>query len=490
MHRFGLLLRRFLRSEFGGGTIFSIYALVTFIALLGIMLDPTNAWLNRTRITATSDIGAHAGAVALAKGGGLPEVKLAVQEAVEDNLPRGIFGKVLDTSTDVALAHYDPYSRKFDNNSAVDPNAVVVWLERSRDRQNPMYTFLLKFAGLGAFETEALSVAVFDINAKCKPTEGIYARGKVTLTTQARIGEGYCLHSESYVWLPQQNEFEQNTWVSMPNLALCEDKCVESANPGINPIESHQILPDLRQWVLDTYADFNSASSAAKTEFFKDVALGDVQELRDDGIIGPTETAPPVGTVINLTPDQFHGLERLPNGLVYNVQCSPGGNGEKTRLTFNGTTAQMEKVALVTNCSLDFQDGSRLIGSVIVTTRELATATVTSGSSVTVADPSLSCGAGERTWVMALSDVNVPAEFVMSNLTMVVDGNVDIASATSASATSMGLSIWATGRVSIASQHGFSTCPNQDDYLTPVAKLLRLVDPESSEVTKVVSMGG
>lgn len=479
--------RQFGTQEHGGGTMFAIYIFVTFAVLVGIMLDATNAWLNRTQLTSTADIGAHAGAVAIAEGKTEDEVKAAVTNAVENNLPRGLFGQVVDSTTDVFLVHYDPYSGAVDGTT--NPNSVAVRTQRSTDRKNAIPTYLLKFAGVSSFQTDGISLAVFDVNANCNATDGIYAKEKVTLTTQTRVGSGFCVHSEDYVWLPQQNTFEAGSYVSMPNLALCEDKCSPSANPGIVAVESHVIMPDIRQMVLDAYDDFNETApnaNATKQEFFATRSAGNQQVLIDNGIIS-VGTLLPKGSVVNLTPDEFHMLPYLPSGLVYNVACSAGGAGKKTWLNFSDTVGQMEDVALITNCGLNFQDGSRLIGSVVVTIRELSTATVTAGSSVTVADPDLACAPGERTHVMALSDVKVPAEFVMSNLTLVVDGNVDIASATSASATSKGVSIHATGRVHVSSMHGFEVCGDPDSFLTPVGKIIRLVDTNS--VNTVVSTG-
>ena len=58
------------------------------------------------------------------------------------------------------------------------------------------------------------------------------------------------------------------------------------------------------------------------------------------------------------------------------------------------------------------------------------------GQDTMIGDPNSTCDEKQRSVIMSMSDVSVPAEFVMSNVTLIVDGNVDIASATSSGVTS------------------------------------------------------
>ncbi len=472
-------VNQFGQSEYGGATAFALYIFVAFAVLSGVMLDATYGWWNKSRLTAAADIGAHAGAVGIAHGYSEDVVRSQIASVVDDNMPSSRFGQLLSTSADIEFVHYDPETRTFDDLG--EPNGVVVQLQQSADRKNPVPTFLLKLAGIDSFDTAAVSAAVFDINAECNSQDGIYAKDKITMSSQTDVGSGFCVHSESQVWLPQQNTFQPGSFVSMPNLAMCEDKCVDSANPGIVAVESHMVLPDLNEMILDTYAALETANMSAspvKQTLFEGVSVGDLTELKEKGIIAE-DAVPSKGDVITLSQTQFHEISQFPSGLVYKITCSSGGNGVKTWLNFSGTTGQMSNVGLITNCGLNFMDGSRAVGSVIVTTRDQTTASVTAGSSVTVADPSQSCNADERTIVMSISKVKVPAEFVISNLTLIVDDDVDIASSTSSGNLSRGLAIYATGTVQISSQHTFRVCGNPDLFLTPVGKVLRLVLPPS-----------
>lgn len=473
---------RFVRSESGAGTAFSLYMLIIVLGILGIMLDATYGWWNKTRLAAAADIGAHAGAVAIANKVPVTQLTEEVVKIVEDNLPRTLFGKVIDGSVDVALVHYDTTNNVFD--SVGDLNTVIVRLQRTRARGNDIRTFLLRFADLSSFETTVLSAAVFDINGKCTSSDGIYAQSTVTLTSQTDIGAGFCVHSNDKVWLPQQNTFQPGAYVSMPKLALCEDKCQDSQNPGIVAVESYMHIPDISEWIQDTYDAFAYAGltspAAIVTEFFDGIAAGDQSELIDKKILAGNV---PVGTVVPMNAEQFNSVKELPAGLIYRVSCTAGGSGTKTWLNFSATTAQMSHSALMTNCNIKFGDGARAVGSVIVTTRESSNATVTAGSSVTVADPAKACNENERTILMSKSKVSVPAEFTISNVTIVADDDVDVASATSSGIVSQGLSIYSSQRVKFSAQHTFRKCGIPDAFLTPTGKVLRLVMPPQASNT-------
>ncbi|WP_386072093.1 hypothetical protein [Tropicimonas aquimaris] len=477
---------RFGRDDSGVGTVFSLYMLIVVLGILGIMLDSTQGWWNKTRLAAAADIGAHAGAVAIANNVPEAQLKSDVAAIVEENMPRTIFGQVIDSSVDVALVHYDIKTNQFDGTN--DPNTVIVRLQRTRARGNDIRTFLLKFANVSSLEATIFSAAVFDTNGKCTSSDGIYAQSTVTLTSQTDIGAGFCVHSNDKVWLPQQNTFQPGAYVSMPKLALCEDKCQDSANPGIVAVESYMHIPDIAAWIQDTYDAFAYAGVIGQTEiveeFFDGVVVGDQTELIDKKIIASSVQ---LGSVVTMNQEQFNSVEKLPSGLIYVVTCTSGGSGAKTWLNFSATTAQMSHAALMTNCNINFGDGARAVGSVIVTTRESSNATVKAGSSVTVADPSKACNEDERTILMSKSKVSVPAEFTISNLTMVVDDDVDIASATSSGIISKGLSIYSSQRVKFSAQHTFRTCGTPDAFLTPTAKVLRLVmPPQMSNVASAI----
>lgn len=478
----GRISTAFTRREDGGGTVFSLFLFVILAMLLGLMVDATNAWRNRTFLTSVADIAAHGGAVALATGRTEAEVAAEAARLVEANLASSSFGGVLDAESDVFILHYNAAARTFEVNGP--KNAVVVRVGRTESRGNPVGTYLLHFAGIDLWNVAAESASVF--NETCGATDGIFAKGQITLTSQNDIGSGFCIHSEERVWLPQQNTFAADSYVSMPDLADCGNKCNSDANPGlvegVNAIENHKIFPDFAEATLTSYAAFRGpvVDGGEKQAHFAGVSVGQsISYLKAAGINVPGSAQP--GDLVSLTHAQFHALEQLPQGFVYDVQCPASGSGGKSKLTFNATTAKMSKAALTTNCAIEFGDGASVVGSVVITIRESANAVVTAASGAVVGDPTGSCVSGDRTTIMAVSDVSAPAKLVMSNVTIITGGDISIASAGSGDTVSRGVALYASGDVHIASQHTFRSCGGDDAGLIPDLDTLRLVMPPPIE---------
>ncbi|MGI1661589.1 TadE/TadG family type IV pilus assembly protein [Palleronia sp. KMU-117] len=469
---------RFAHDEDGAGTVFGLFLFMVFVILGGVALDSSNAWRNSTHLNASADSAAHAGAVALANGGDLDDVRAMAQAAAVTNMPQQRYGTVVGNAVNnIQLMHFDTATRELSSTGTL--NAVVVDLGQTATNANAVRTYFLRLMGVNSWDVTGRSIAVYDASAECNNTDGIYAEDEVSLSSQNSVGSGFCVHSQHAVWLPQQNSFGPGSMVSMPNLADCKSKCTQSANPGINPMAINMILPDFRDYIENTYDAFNASSSALKSAWFSQKGLTginwtlNIKPLKDAGVV-PKNKSLDIGSVVTMTWDQFHAMPALPRGLVYNIDCPNNGNSSKTRLTFNATTGVMDDSALLTDCSIRFDDGAMVLGSLVVTIREQSTATVTSGSKVTVADPTKQCNNADRTTVMALGKVSAPAEFVMSNVTLVSDDDVDIASATSSGVVSRGLSIYATGKVSLSSQHTLEVCGGTN-LLAPEGKVIRHV---------------
>jgi Flp pilus assembly protein TadG len=473
----------FIRDESGAGTVFSLFLFMIIVIMSGLAIDGSNAWRNSTHLKATADAASHAGAVALANGGNETAVRQAALDAARFNMPVTRYGDVVgEAIEDIQLLHFDTASRSL--STIGDQNAVVVTLRQTAANQNPVRTFFLRLAGFDSWNVLGDSIAVFDASAECNNTDGVYADDEISLSSQNSVGSGFCVHSQHAVWLPQQNSFDEGSMVSMPNLDDCKSKCTDEANPGINPMALNMILPDFGAYIMSMHDEFGKyiGDSLLKSAWFNDKnisASGWQANLKPLGDVGIKTTKIDIGSVVNLTWDQFHALPILPRGLVYSVDCKNNGNSGKTTLTFNATTGVMTNAVLLTDCSLHFGDGAEVKGSLVVTTRSQSTATVTAGSDVTVADPSRACNDSDRTTVMSMGKVSVPAKFVMSNVTLVVDDDVNIASASSGATASKGLSIYASGKVSLSSQHRLETCGGSN-LLAPAGRVIRHVMASTS----------
>lgn len=471
----GKMTKDFASNENGGGTVFSLFVFMILCVILGIMVDATNAWRNSTILASAADMGSHAGAVVLANSGSEEDALTAARTQVRRNIPVETFGDTVGLDDDVFLLHFDPETREL--SYAGPKNAVAVRTNRMAERNNAVGTFLLSFAGVLSWDVREVSVTAYEVSTVCRGTDGIFAEQAIRASSQNRFGTGYCVHSNDHVWLPQLNEFDPGSLVSMPDLDDCNNKCTDEANPGIATTELNMIFPDFGEFIQSTYDAFNvdGVDAADKAAFFAGREVGDLTALREAGIV-PLDSDPELGDVIELSHAEFHALERLPSGLVYRVQCSSGGNGPSTQLNFSGTSGQMRDAALLTNCSLDFEDGSEIEGSLVVTLREVSSATVRSAEEVTIGDSVAgTCSSGDRSTIMSMSGVQVPAKFAASNVTLIVDDTVDISSSSNLGDTSYGLTIYATGQVDIASQHRFISCGEVDEVLVPRGKVIRHV---------------
>lgn len=493
-------LRGFGRDEDGGGTIFGLYIFCIMLMIFGLAIDVANAWRNRTFLTSTADIAAHAAAVGIANGESQSQIRSDIDTIIKTNLPTVMFGTMIDTSTDVSFGEYDVHKYGWSSIGGADYNGAVVKLERSKDYGNPVTTFIMRLMGVTSFDLSARSAAVYDINGACDSSNGVYSEGKVTITTQGDIGSGYCLHSNDIVWLPQNNVFADDTMVTMAHFSQCGSKCTDAANPGIRARPGHSVFPDIGQYILDAYDDLIQTgipSSGYKHDWFTkvtDTTAADYNANDPEITLGDTTTlvpavalltaTPSLGDVVEISKTEFEAFtDPLPSGLVYHVDCS-GLNGKgKTTLTFDSTHGVMDGGVLLTDCSLYFDAGSSVVKSVIITTSTNSSGAIGAAEGTTMGDQSTNdCHSNERSAIMSMGDVTVPADFTLSNLTMIVDGNVNVAAISAASKSgtnkvSYGFALYTSGNASFASKQTFRQCAGATDQFAPETKILRIVVP-------------
>ena len=468
------------RNEDGGGTIFALFGCLVCLLLAGAAIDTTNAWRNQELLYLTADVAAHAGVSALAQGRSASAARAAAITAIEFNMPQARYGPIIANGPrDIVLRHYDAGTNRLTVSGA--PNAVVVGLERSRAVDNPVPTFLIKLAGVMSWDIRVQSVATLVQTQNCNANDGIYARDRVTLSSQNQIGAGFCIHSQDAVWLPQNNTFAPGSYVSMPDLADCRNKCTDLANPGVRALEVNMIMPDLDAFIQDVFDVFtdDAITDPRETEFFRTKTLAaDLSALDHVGI---SSAGLQKGSVVTLSPATFARMEEYPSGLIYHVRCDGKGKGNNLKVNIwgNGYGPTLKDVALMTDCPIHFDQMADVRGSLIVTTSERNSATLTADRGAVVGDPNQTCIADMRSVVMAKGKLSVPADFAISNVTFIIGEDVDIAASSAASTIiSKGLSIHASGRVIIAASHTLKSCGNAPGTLIPELKVIRYVIPE------------
>lgn len=482
--------RRFLADEAGNGTAFSLMTCLMLALVGGLSVDGANGWRHQQLLQLSADAAAHAGAVALASGSSAEQARSAAIAAVEFNVPSAIYGNVFeDVATDVVALNYDPVTNIA--SSTGKKNAVAVFLHRTALSNNPVSTLMLNLVSLvipgsdrSTFEVNGASVATVTKTQACNSTDGIYAQDQVNFTSSNSFGPGYCIHSQSDIWMPQQNTFLASSGLSMPDLVDCGNKCEDAANPGAEAaaFERNLLIPDLGGFILATRDAFldTLANSSQKAEFFqyKGLEASALPALEAQGIA----TAGLVtGAVVTLTESRFESLTDVPRGLVYEVTCSAGGNGGNARLTFDTMAGEIRDVAIVTNCVLEFDPGVNVIGSLLLTTRDKTTASITAGSGAFVGDPSGGCDVDERTTIMSLGKMSVPADFIGSNLSIIVDEDIHLsATSSSTTLTHSGISLLSSTEIHVAAGHTFNSCAGPDSGLMPELRVIRYVVPQAA----------
>lgn len=507
---------KFGKDEDGTGTVFSIFAFAFLMIIGGIAVDGSNFWRSQQQLQATADVAAHAGVVEIARKNGSDAAKLAAANFVNANMPADVYGNLYaDQTTDISVVHYDEATNTVSTDGRA--NAVQIFLHRNELSQNPVRTLALRVSDifviseqtyLSSWNVQVRGVAALAKFQGCNSTDGIYAQGQIRLSSSNTVGAGYCMHSQNEVWMSQQNTFVDTSAVSMPNLDSCGDKCTDAQNPGTSSasFERNLIMPDIPAHITEVRDSFlETGDTTMKDDFFQAKSLENsaLQALRDIGI---TTSHLVRGSVVNLTEDEFESLTQVPEGLTYNVTCTANGNGPNTRLEFaaassttggngNGNTSTttttttpsaINNVAIMTNCSLDFQTGAIVTSSVILSTRTASAATITASSGAYVGDPLGGCDVDEQSAIFGMGDMHVPADFAGSNVSITVDGDIHLsASSSSSTIDHSGVSFHASGQIDIASSHTFGACSNPPSGLVPLMQVIRHVIPFSG--TQVAS---
>lgn len=496
--RFRRTTRRFLSREDGGLSILALFMLAVSCMVLGLAIDVTNVHRQKEFITVAADAAAQAGVIALAQEKPASEIRSIALAAAETNAPAGLVGPTTLGDSDVRLVRFDPKTRTL---IAGTPNAVAVTLHRDSSVGNPVATGLLRFAGVKSFEVTVESVAYYGQPGTCTSSDGIYAKGEVTLTSGNRIGGSYCVHSQTNVWMPQTNYFDDGAGLSMPDLATCGSKCVDAANPGVEDakFEMNLDLKPVAAHITDVKTAMLAPTSDLKTKFFADKSLGtNLTPLVDARIMNLAATTKLVkGSVVNLTAAQYNDLMyltkgNLPTGLVYNIDCRDKGNGPATWIEIGGsldrkdptvttnTKETVRQVVLITDCGFDVGSNARIDATLAISTRVSTTSVLKATSGAIVGDPLRNCDVSRKVYLMTMSGVSVSADFTASNVALVVNGDINVAASSSSSTVEhKGTSFHAEGSIQIPANHSFNGCLEDYSGLLPGMKTIKFVIPRA-----------
>lgn len=469
-------------SDRGNATVLSLFGLVVCCMVAGVAIDPSNAYRQKEQLSMAADMAALAGAVELSRRAPESDVRTAVLAAIEQNVPAASVGRtVADETTDIRLVRFDPFNRTI--LSAGAPNAVAVTLQRNAATENPVRTMLLKLVGIPEIDMSVQSVAYRGAPGKCSSSDGLYAKGIITLSSQNYIGARYCVHSQTQVWLPQQNTFELTSGVSMPNLAACKGKCTNASNPGIEQalFQMNLNLPTVQSHISNVVTQMTATTpNDLKTAFFANKPLG--TNLAPLAAAGVNTTQLRQGSVVTLTRQRWQDLTAIPTGLVYNVTCNANGNGPNTQISLGGGASGdvLRSVALITNCAINFAASSKVDNALVITTRTTSSSVLNAEEGAQVGDPLKNCDLSKKVYIMASSGVSVNANFTASNVAFVVAGDINVAASSSSNTIEhKGTSMHAEGQIKVASSHRFNPCSEDTSGLLPGINTIKLVVPRN-----------
>jgi Flp pilus assembly protein TadG len=494
-HRF----KQFAAEEDGGMTVFWMFGLMILAVVGGLAVDITNLHRHKERLTLAVDAGAQAGIVALAAGKSTEEVKAAVLASVEVNAPLATVGKTSGIQ-DVEVVRFDPKTKTLVPGT---PNAVKVTLHNDETVDNPVRTGLLRLAGVNTFDIKVSSVAYYGQPGNCTSSDMIYGKGQVTLTSGNVVGPSYCVHSQTAVWLPQQNTFETGAGVSMPNLASCKGKCVDTANPGIEDavFAMNLNLTNVAAHITKVRTAMLTTTSDLKTAFFANKTLATSAELNSLVTAKVMNNAAKnklvKGSVVDLTAAQYNDLMsttngKLPSGLVYNVDCRDKGNGPATAIsigagkdrknaTLTSTTIEtVRQVALITDCGFDVGPYARVDAALAISTRVSSSSVINAAEGSVIGDPLKNCDLSRKVYMMTMSGVSVNADFTASNIALIANGDINVAANSNSSAVvHKGTSLHAEGSVQIPANNTFNSCAEDNSGLIPSVKTFKFVAPKA-----------
>jgi hypothetical protein len=203
-----------LRSEDDGGlTIFGLYIFACIAMISGIAIDMSNLVAQHTKLQMTADLAAHAALYNRDSNNASDSIAAALA-VVENSMPAAQYGTVIDAN-DFIFGDFDYASGDFTPN-ADSRNGVLVTATRYASSLNAVDTFLLGFSGVP--EIDVAAQALFVTFRPACLREGFVAEDVVDLQSNNGFANGFCIHSNTHVSLNSNNNFEEGTVVSMPDL--------------------------------------------------------------------------------------------------------------------------------------------------------------------------------------------------------------------------------------------------------------------------------
>ncbi len=429
---FGILKKShdFRKDEGGAITALNLFFLATVALLGGIAIDVSSVISARTQLQATADAAAHAALVQ--REWNEPEVaKARAIEIATANMPAGFYGDVLKADN-IRFGEYDRSTGTFTEDDT-SRDAVLVTTERLSSNNNPVGTFLLQFAGLWNWDVR--SFALFETYYPTCLMEGFVAEGVVDIQSNNSYFNGFCIHSNSWVEINNNNFFEAGTVVSMPD---SDDLVVPETGNGNQEPKNEGLEEALREgkWFIKILNRIDRITQGVQIEDHRFA-----QDFTTDFNVIDVDV-----TMNHLKQGQNYRIEPgdLQAGRIYELD-------DCRNVDFQSGT--FEGIVFITNCDVQFSNGAVFEDAVIITSSEDAKSMVAPNNLVLGRNDD--CAEGGGAILVTNGGVEVAASLEMHGSQIIAQGNVEFA----ANADGIkGASIISGGRIDGTSNMNFAFC--------------------------------
>ena len=374
----------FTNDEDGSATPLAIGFCIIFIVLGGLAVDYNKAVGERTQMQMAADSAAHA-ALYTWEFEDVPTSLMTAQTAITGMLPDVAFRDALK-DTDYAFGYWDWDKMTFTKDeNFVDyddddefSSAVQVWTELEPSRSNQSRNIFLSIVGQDKFTIRASSTYAHWYPA-CF-TEGFVSDDPVNMQSNSLYLDGFCIHSNEYVSLNQNNYFESGTVVSMPNLAdLDIPESGFEKNEGLQaalrtsmyPLRILRQLPMMFASLRAGKAEYASVASITEDDEViypinmssngnsgRGVTEEQILAAMEPDADPSLEEALPRYTKTDTARKTLNPINFLPANRIYQLDCS-----SLTDLTL--APGVYSDFALVTNCPVNLSNGVILDGVLI-----------------------------------------------------------------------------------------------------------------------------
>jgi len=415
----------FARDEAGGITVLNLFFVMVLAIFAGVAIDMAKLTQARTKLQVAADTAAHA-ALYTRDTTDAATAKSTAIDIAHDIMPTSTYGDVLRVEN-ISFGTWDRDNETFTHNPG-SRAAVFVVADRLSANANPVTSFLMQFVGFDNWDV--VTPSVFETYRPTCLREGLVAEDVVDFQSGNNYFNGFCIHSNTYVSLNQNNDFESGTIVSMPEMG--------DLDLPASGFESNSGLQDAlregrtRLRILSRLTDIMDGMTDSTSRYYRDFVTSSTPIAISKTGVGNGRNV----DVADLTP-----------GRVHNITCT-NPNGQ---LTFEGAT--FSDVVIITNCVTQMSNGTAWEdATVIITNTGIDTVKTPSGFRIGRDD---GCADGGGVQLLTFGSISGASGLEMYGSQIIALGDVEF---TAQNNGIEGASIVAGGTISVTSGSDFAFC--------------------------------